>query len=140
MNAVLDEQKVNVRIKLAGLWTAIMFLYIYIDYFHLYKPGTITDILDGKVFEFEINETFTFLGLTSVAMPAIMIYLSLVVKAKINKPLNIAAGVIFAIYAGLNLIGETWISYYWGFFIELVLFIQVVRTALKWPSTQSQSV
>lgn len=134
MKTELDEQKVNVRVKLAGLWTAIMFLYIYIDYFHLYKPGTITDILNGKVFKFDINETFTFIGLTSVAMPAIMIYLSLVVKAKINRPLNITAGVIFAIYAGLNLIGETWVSYYWGFFIELVLFVLVVRTAWKWPA------
>ena len=98
MNAELDEQKVNVRIKLAGLWTALMFLYIYIDYFHLHTPGAISGIIEGKVFEFDITQTFTVIGLTSVAIPAIMIYLSLVLKAKINRQVNMVAGIFYTIY------------------------------------------
>ena len=133
-HAELDEQKVNVRIKLAGLWTALMFLYIYIDYFHLHTPGAISGIIEGKVFEFDITQTFTVIGLTSVAIPAIMIYLSLVLKAKINRQVNMVAGIFYTIYSGLNLIGETWVFYYWGFFMELVLFIIIVRTAFKWPA------
>jgi hypothetical protein len=39
----LDEQKVNVRVKLAALWTSFMFLYIYVDYFALYMPKKIED-------------------------------------------------------------------------------------------------
>ena len=43
--------------KLAAAWTSFMFLYIYVDYFHLYKPGVIDDILAGVVFEFDISPT-----------------------------------------------------------------------------------
>lgn len=37
--SVLEDVKVNVKLKLAALWASFMFLYIYVDYFHLYMPG-----------------------------------------------------------------------------------------------------
>ena len=46
-----------VQAKLAAAWTSFMFLYIYVDYLHLYKPGAIDDILAGIVFEFDISQT-----------------------------------------------------------------------------------
>jgi len=42
---VLEDIKVNVKLKLAALWASFMFLYIYVDYFHLYMPGSVEDIL-----------------------------------------------------------------------------------------------
>ena len=44
----LEDVAVNVKFKLAALWTSFMFLYIYVDYFHLYMPGTLEDLLAGK--------------------------------------------------------------------------------------------
>ena len=35
----LHDPPVPVRAKLAAAWTSLMFLYIYLDYFALYKPG-----------------------------------------------------------------------------------------------------
>ena len=35
----LEDIKLNVKLKLAALWASFMFLYIYVDYFHLYMPG-----------------------------------------------------------------------------------------------------
>ena len=32
----LEDIKVNVKLKLAALWASFMFLYVYVDYFHLY--------------------------------------------------------------------------------------------------------
>ena len=40
----LHDSPVPVRAKLAAAWTSFMFLYIYVDYLHLYKPGALTDI------------------------------------------------------------------------------------------------
>lgn len=45
--------KVSLKLKLATLWTSLMFLIIYIDYFALYMPSIIEDILRGRVFVFE---------------------------------------------------------------------------------------
>ena len=63
-----------------------MFLYIYVDYLHLYKPGALTDILAGVVFEFDISQTFVVIALTSVAIPMFMILLSMTLPARVNRP------------------------------------------------------
>ena len=54
----LHDPPAPVRAKLAAAWTSFMFLYIYVDYFALYKPGVIDDILAGVVWEFDISQTF----------------------------------------------------------------------------------
>ncbi len=46
-----------VQAKLAAAWTSFMFFYIYVDYFHLYKPGAIDQIRGGGIFEFDITPT-----------------------------------------------------------------------------------
>jgi hypothetical protein len=44
----LDDVNVHVKIKISALWASVMFCYIYGDYFGLYKPGTLQDMLSGK--------------------------------------------------------------------------------------------
>jgi hypothetical protein len=44
----MEYIKVGLKLKLAALWTSLMFLIIYLDYFHLYMPGSIEGILAGK--------------------------------------------------------------------------------------------
>ena len=53
----LDNPPIPVQAKLAAAWTSFMFLYIYVDYFHLYKPGAIDNIRGGVVFELDISPT-----------------------------------------------------------------------------------
>lgn len=67
----LEDQRIPVRAKLAAAWTSFMFLYIYVDYLALYKPGFIEDILAGIVHEFDTGPTFVALGLTLVAIPSL---------------------------------------------------------------------
>ncbi len=56
----LEEIKVSLKLKLSTLWASFMFLYIYVDYFALYMPSKIEDILTGIVFEFDITQGFLF--------------------------------------------------------------------------------
>jgi hypothetical protein len=68
----LEDIKVNVKLKIAALWASFMFLYIYVDYFHLYMPGMVNDILQGKVFVFEITQGFLLAALVSITIPTLM--------------------------------------------------------------------
>src|SRR4029079_807391 len=61
--SILQDPGIPVRAKLAAAWTSFMFLYIYVDYLHLYKPGAVNDILAGRVFEFDISQTFVVIAL-----------------------------------------------------------------------------
>ena len=77
----LEDQRIPVRVKLAAAWTSFMFLYVYVDYFALYKPGGIGDILDGVVYEFQISQTLLTVFLASIAVPTLMILLSTTLPA-----------------------------------------------------------
>ncbi len=136
MKKVFDEQKVNVRIQLAALWTAFMFLYIYVDYFSLYMPGKIQDILNGIVFKFDINQAFLTTALVSVSIPALMIFLSVSLPAKFSRLANIIVASIYIPYSLFNLAGEAWIHMIFGAVVEVALLVLIIRYARKWPTLQ----
>ncbi len=134
MKAKLDEQKVNVRVKLAALWASFMFLYIYVDYFALYMPSKIEDILNGRVFTFDISQGFLIAALFSVSIPALMIFLSVGLPAKISRWTNIILATIYIPYTLFNLAGEAWPHMMYGAAVEVALLILIIRYAWKWPT------
>lgn len=131
-----DEQKVNVRILLAALWTSFMFLFIYVDYLHLYMPSVLQDMLAGRVFEFNVSQTFLIAALVSVSFPAIMIFLTLVLPAKVSRLTNMIVAAIYIPYMLFNLAGEAWLHMIFGAAVEVGLLVLIIRYAHKWPTLQ----
>ena len=132
----LEELKVNSKLKLAALWSSFMFLYIYVDYFHLYMPGSLEDMIAGKVFEFEVNKIFTFIGLMSVTIPSLMIFLSVALPAQLNRWTNIISATVYIPYSMFNLIGEAWPHRFFGAAVEVILLLLIISYALKWPRVE----
>lgn len=129
----LQDIKVNIKIKLATLWTTFMFLYVYIDYFHLYMPGSIKGILEGKVFVFEISHLFLMVIMLLVSIPTLMIFLSLALTAQLNRWVNIIVATLLIPYVLFNLAGEAWIHMYFAAFMEVILLSLIIGFAWKWP-------
>jgi hypothetical protein len=127
---VLEDIRVNM--KLAALWTAFMFFYIYVDYFGLYKPDYINNILAGKVFVFDITQVFLLTGLALTTIPALMIFLSVALSAKVNRWTNIIVAAVYIPYTLFNLAGEFWMYLVYGAVIEVVLLLLIIRYAWKW--------
>lgn len=128
----LEDIKVNVKLKLASIWTSFMFLYIYVDYFALYMPSKIDDITKGKVFVFDITQEFIFIALVLATIPILMIFLSLILPAKINGLTNIIVAIILIPYMLFNLTGEAWLHMYFAAAVEVVLLYLIIRYAYKW--------
>lgn len=133
----LIDFKVNVKLKLATLWASFMFLYIYVDYFHLYMPGTLKDMLAGKVFVFNISQQFLFIALISMTIPVLMIFLSVALSAKVCRYTNIIVALLYIPYTLFNLAGEAWIHMYIGAAVEVILLCLIIRYAWQWPRTFS---
>ncbi len=138
--SVLEEIKVNVKVKLATLWMSLMFLIIYLDYFHLYMPSKIEDIQTGRVFEFDITQGFLLAALASVTIPALMIFLSVVLPAKVNRWTNIIIAALYITYMLFNLAGEAWIHMVFGAVVEVVLLCLIIRYAWKWPRIEIKKI
>jgi len=128
-----EDINVNVKLKLASLWTSFMFLYIYVDYFHLYMPGSLNDIFAGKVFVFDISYVFLLIVMVFVAIPSLMIFVSVVLPAKVNRWTNVIVAAVFIPYMLFNLAGEAWLHMYFAAALEVTLLCLIIRYAWKWP-------
>ena len=137
----LEDRQLPVQAKLAAAWTSFMFLYIYVDYFALYKPGVIDDILAGVVWEFDISQTLLTAFLTSVAIPILMVMLSMTLPARANRTINLIVASLYVPVSMFNAVGESW-TYFYGLSIglEVLLLAFILRSAWTWPRTSSPSM
>ena len=133
----LEDIKVSLNLKLAALWASFMFLYVYVDYFALYMPSKIEDILKGSVFVFDITQEFLLAALASVTIPALMIFLSVALPAKVNRWANIIIATVYIPYTLFNLAGEVWMHMVFGAVVEVVLLCLIIRYAWKWPRIET---
>jgi len=133
-NTNLLDYEVNPKIILAGLWTSVMFCYVYGDYFEFYTPNKLRSLLDNT----STLNTPTYLLLASILMviPSLMISFSLILKPKINQILNITFGVIYTIIMVLIAISSfatAWQEFYFLYaIIESVITSIIVWRAFNW--------
>ncbi|MCP2294013.1 hypothetical protein SAMN04244553_0572 [Nocardia amikacinitolerans] len=134
--ATLEDQPIPVRAKLAATWTSFMFLYAYVDILNFFTPGVIEEILDGKVFEFDVSQTFSTTALTLMAIPILMVVLSMTLPALANRITNLIVASLYVPVTAFNAVGESWLYFYGlGIVLELILLAVIVWYAWTWPRT-----
>ena len=131
---MLENPKVNIKIKLASLWASATFCYLYGDYFELYTPNKVNSLISGD----NIMDSPTTLLIASIilAIPSIMVCLSIFLKPKINRILNIIFGTIFTImmvFIGFMSTNEWYLFYVFLAFLESIITGLIVWNAWKWP-------
>ena len=136
----LESLHVPVQAKLAAAWTSFMFLGIYIDYFHLYQPGEIDVIRGGDIFVFEISGTLMTIFFALIAIPTLMVLLSMTLPARVNRATNLVVALLFIPICVFNAAGASWDwAIYYGLTIgvEVLLLAFILRSAWTWPRTAS---
>jgi hypothetical protein len=129
----LEDTKVPVRFKLAALWTSVMFCYVYGDYFQLYKPGKLQDMLNGEMALGAVTQGMLVGTTILMAVPSLMIFLSLVLPAVVSRWLNVGAGLFYAAIMLLILFNGAWAFYMLFATIEVILTLLAVWYAWSWP-------
>jgi hypothetical protein len=132
---MLEDVKINVKFKLSALWVTLMFFYLYADVLAFYQPGSIEKIIAGEIGGIQINLGFSLSSAMLMAIPSVMVFLSLAMKAKVNRWTNIIVGIF---HAGLLLIavlvpGGLYYAFY--VVIEAVFIALIIGYAWKWPRT-----
>lgn len=124
----------DVKIKLAALWTATMFCYIYADILSLFRPGMIEQIMVGEVSGFEINRAFLLGSAVLMSIPTMMIVLSLILNPVANRYTNIIlGGVHICIAIATMLMPGTGAYYVFYSVVEIVFLSLIVWYAWTWP-------
>ena len=137
---LLDTPRLPVQVKLAAAWTSFMFLYVYVDVLNFYKPGVLDGILNGLVWKFDVSPALLTIFLVSVSIPAVMVWLSIALPARVNRVVNLIVASLLIPYSMFNAAGATW---EWAAFygisigIEVLLLAFILRSAWKWPRTSA---
>lgn len=137
----LANANINIKIKLASLWTTLMFLYIYADYFRLMTPEKLEKMMKLQTPIGPTSPGILVLFSVILIIPTLMIFLSIFLKAQINKWLNI---VIASMYAGISVliiisnVDHEWQTFFVIFnFVEILVFSIIILQAWRWPRAES---
>jgi Family of unknown function (DUF6326) len=133
--AALHDTKVDVKITLCGLWISTLFVFAYVDIFGFFRADVIKGVLAGEVsgMSTEINQTFLILTTIYIVIPSLMVIVSLLARARINRVTNIVVSLTYMVSAAVTIIGETWIYYILGIVVQIMLLLAIARVAWTWP-------
>lgn len=131
----LQVAPVSVRIKLSSLWVSVMFCFIYADYFELYVPGKLQEMLNGKMALGEVTQAMLVGTATMMIVPSLMIFCSVALRAAASRILNVVVGTVYAAIMLVILSEGPWAYYALFAAVELVLLCGVVWIAWRWPRT-----
>lgn len=129
-----EPVKVNVRIKISALWTAMLFVFAYVDIFGFFRADVRADVEAGVVGGFAVNQTFLVATTLYIAIPSLMVLGALVLRPRINRIANVALSIIYAITIIAGAIGE-WNYYIFGSAVEVALLAAIFYYARTWPRT-----
>jgi len=129
-----EDVQVPTRYKLAAMWTSVMFCYIYADYFELYVPNKLQGMLAGQMAPLGPVTQGVLAGTAAMlALPSLMIMLSVLLKPAACRWLNIIVGIIYTVIEVLVISGSGWAFYIGMGGLEAALTALVAWTAWKWP-------
>jgi hypothetical protein len=133
-----QQAQLPVQAKLTAAWTSFMFFYIYVDYFHLYKPGSLDDILGGTVYVFDISGPLLTIFVALIGIPALMVWLSMTLPARVNRATNLVVASLYIPVTVFNAASTNWeyASFYaLSIGLEVLLLAFILRAAWTWPRT-----
>lgn len=132
--SAFDDLKVHVKLKLSFLWTALMFFYIYGDYFGLYVPGQLKGMLEGQGLVGPVSQASLAIVSMLTVLPGLMVFLSIALPPRVNRWLNIGLGLFFTLTVLATLVlFKPWLFYLLYSLTEMALTLWVVWTAWRWP-------
>lgn len=131
--APLENPRIHVKARLGALWASLMFCYIYGDYFGLYAPGKLAQMLAGRMEPLGAVTQGVLVGTSAMmAVPALMVSLSLLLRPAVSRWANVMLALA---YAGIMLMTMpgAWLFYQLFGVVEIVLSLAIAWTAWRWP-------
>ena len=132
-----EDLEIPVKLKISALWAAVMFCYVYADFFMLHEPGRLAHMNAGILAPFGRPTAGIMLGVSvMMVIPSVMVFLSLVLPPSVNRWTNMALGSIYSVIILLTMIGAPLFYLFFGT-VEVILTAAIVRYGWTWPRIAS---
>jgi hypothetical protein len=137
---VLQDFKINVKLKLAALWASVTFCYLYGDYFELYIPKKVEGLVNGD--NMLDSPMKLFIAAFLLLIPALMVCLSITLKPRLNRIINTFFGSFYTLFVAL--VGVSSISAWRSFYVfyavvEICLTSLIVWYAWRWERVAGEN-
>jgi hypothetical protein len=96
------------------------------------KPATPDGTAGLSSAGFGVDQTFLTLTSVYILVPSLMVVVSLLARARMNRITNIFVSLLYAASIVVTVVGETWVYYILGSAVEVVLLLTIARVAWTW--------
>jgi hypothetical protein len=114
------------RIKLSALWVCLMLTYLLGDVLRIFSG----DFVAGEVSGMQISQGLMLGMAILMAIPIVMVFLSLILKYAVNRWANIILPLVFLVFNAIGL--PTYPSLYDQFLIVAGLVFNLVTVWMAW--------
>ena len=138
---VLEDVKIHVKLKISALWVSAMLCYIYGDILSFFRQDRIEGILAGNMGPLGPTTQGVLLGVAVfMAIPAVMVFLSLTLTPTVNRWVNVILGIIYTAVVLLTMLTGPWAYYMFLGIVEVILTGLIVWYAWTWPPREREGV
>ena len=121
----------NTKVKFSTLWIVVMINVAMADIF-----GFMADLMAGQTApEIQVPQVGMLIFAIIMEIPIAMIFLSRVLKYRVNRWANIIASVITIAFVILG--GSPKLHYYFFAAVEIVCMLLIIRDAWKWSNPEA---
>ncbi|MBX2873386.1 MAG: hypothetical protein KTR30_14840 [Saprospiraceae bacterium] len=126
------------KLKLSALWLFILLNVVFRDIHQFTMKSHLEMLLTGYYNGMEVTEILMLVGGIVLEIPIAMVLFSLLLKRKINRPVNLVAVIITA---GLFLVEPPSDLDDWFFkIVEFIGFIAILWTARSWKADEDSPI
>ena len=129
-----EDATIDARVVLSALWITMLIVFAYVDIFGFLRADVLDAARDGRAAATGVAVDQVFLVITTayVLIPTLMVVLTLVLRSRVNRIVNVVVALVYAVSIVASCIGEGWAYYLLGSAVEVVLLAAIVRTAWTW--------
>jgi predicted tellurium resistance membrane protein TerC len=133
------NEKMDRKSLFSTLWIFLAVNYIYCDHLGLMEPGVVSGLMAGQIGSIPITQIFLLAAALIIGIPFMMIVLSRVLKHRINRWVNMIAGLIMIIIqiGTLNVGTAPSLVYYFYSTIEVITNLVIIILAWRWHNPES---
>jgi Family of unknown function (DUF6326) len=95
--------------------------------------GVIEEVIEGEISGIEITQTFLFAVSVYIAVASAMVFLTLVLRPRLNRWVNIVLPILYIVSIAASAIGDDWAYYYFLSLAEISLLLLIIWYAWTWP-------
>ena len=121
------------RIKLSALWVSLMLTYLLGDVLRIFSG----DFVAGEVSGMQISQGLMLGMAILMAIPIVMVFLSLILKYAVNRWANIILPLVFLVFNAIGL--PTYPSLYDQFLIVVGLVFNALTVWIAWRWKKQES-